>query len=159
MGSYMHAYIIMEDGIQHRVGEDQVPIDCFRCGICCMLYRPKVTQDEIEQIAEALSLNIKEFALKYVRVIPEKGISILQTDTDRCPFLHIEEKTHQATCTIHSVRPHACRNWQASLSQPECREGLNKLYPAEAILLPQDMYSAAEEMKNLFSALSENSEK
>jgi Fe-S-cluster containining protein len=123
-----------------------------------VLYRPKVTQDEIEQIARELALNSGEFSLKYVRVIPEKGISILQTDADHCPFLKMEEKTHQATCTIHKVRPHTCRNWQASLSQPECREGLNKLNPERAILLPQDMYSVTEEKNNLFSALSENSE-
>ena len=154
----MRNYIVMEDGIQHEVDEDQIPIDCFRCGICCTLYRPRVTQYEIGRIAEELSINSGVFASKYIRFIPEKGISILQTDADHCPFLNMEDKTHRATCTIHSVRPHACRNWQASLSRPECRDGLNRLNPEGDILLPQDMYSAAEEMNNLFSAFSENSE-
>jgi Fe-S-cluster containining protein len=148
----------MEDGVQHGVGEDQIPIDCFRCGICCILYRPKVTHDEIEKIATELSIDSKEFASKYVRVIPEKGISILQTGVDHCPFLNMEEKTHKATCTIHSVRPKACRNWQASLSRPECGDGLKKLNPKDNILLPQDMYLATEEMNNLFSAFSGDSE-
>ena len=138
--------------------QEESSIECFRCGICCMLYRPKVSREEIERIAQELSMSKKEFVSKYVRTIPEKGISILQNNAEHCPFLSMENETQKATCIIHHFRPNACKNWQAGLSRPECREGLNKLNPKETILLPQDMYSVTEEMRHLFSALSDNSE-
>ena len=152
----MTAYLIMEDGTEHPIGNEDVPIECFRCGICCMLYRPKVTRDEIEKIAQELSLSTDEFITTFVRTIPEKNIMIIQNNADYCPFLRLEKKTHRATCLIHHCRPRACINWQAGLSRPECMEGLNKLSPEGIVLLPKDMYSSPDEINTLYSAVSNN---
>lgn len=154
----MSSCLIMEDGFQHTVGNEDMPIECFRCGICCVRYRPKVTQAEIERIAHELSLSKEEFILKFVRSIPEKAISIIQNDDDCCPFLRIEKKTNKATCIIHHCRPHACIYWQAGLSRTECREGLNILNPEKPILLTGDMYSTVQEVENFYSAISAGEE-
>jgi hypothetical protein len=146
--------LIMEDGSEHTIGDEEIPLECFRCGVCCMLYRPKVNREEIARIAQELSIREKEFISKFVRTMPEKSISIIQTDTEYCPFLSLEKETLKATCLIHHCRPHACVNWQASLMRPECRDGLNKLFPSKTFLLPKDMCSSPEEMKKLYSAVS-----
>jgi hypothetical protein len=39
----MQAYLIMQDGTEHKVGDGLSEIECFRCGVCCACYRPKVT--------------------------------------------------------------------------------------------------------------------
>ena len=109
------------------LGESWPPIECFRCGVCCTRYRPKVTSEEIEHIAQELGIPTQVFISKYVRAIPEKGARILQNDEDKCPFLSRDKKTNKGTCTIYIFRPQACRNWLASLARPECREGIAKL--------------------------------
>ncbi len=35
------------DGEEHEVGETPPPIECFRCGVCCMRYQPPLLPEEI----------------------------------------------------------------------------------------------------------------
>ena len=98
------------------------PIDCFRCGICCTRYQPKLTPREVQRLARHFSLPVPEFLDRYIQVTTI-GYVVRQS-AKGCVFLIWEgDKT---TCRIYRVRPQACRDWVASLSQPECQQGLAK---------------------------------
>lgn len=149
----MQGYLIMQDGTEHKVGNGPAEIECFRCGICCARYRPKVTLKEIERIARKLAMSIDAFSSTYVRAVPTKEAHILQNSADTCPFLRWDAKGAEAACSIHAFRPEACRNWAPSLSRAECREGLAKLKPGGGLLLPHDMYKSKKDIKRLSAAM------
>jgi len=149
----MQAYLLMQDGTEHKVGDGLFEIECFRCGICCVRYRPKVTLKEVKRIARKLGMSIDAFSSTYVRAVPTKEAYILQSSADTCPFLRRDEEGAEAACSIHTFRPEACRNWTASLSRPECREGLAKLKPGGGLLLPHDMYRSGRNVERLSAAM------
>lgn len=149
----MQSHLIMADGVSHDVGQQWIPIECFRCGICCIRYRPRVTAREVERIARASGMSVQSFTSKFVRATGTKRGQILQGDEDRCPFLSQDEVTGRATCSIYAVRPRACRRWIASLSRPECREGLSRLKASSAIMLPDELYASPDRVEKLCSAL------
>ena len=152
----MQGHLMMQDGSEHRVGDSWTEIECFRCGVCCVRYRPKVTPGEMKRIARKLGISPDEFFSTYTRIVPTKDRYILQTSADTCPFLGWDEYGVKATCTIHSVRPKACRNWVASLSRPECQEGLAKMKAGGALLLPGDVYQSSKQIKRLSSVARDN---
>ena len=143
----------MQDGTEHKVGDGPTEIECFRCGVCCARYRPKVTPKEIERIARKLGMSKDAFSSTYVRAVPTKEAHILQNSADTCPFLRWVAKGAEAACSIHAFRPEACRKWTPSLSRPECREGLAKLKPGGGLLLPHDMYKSSKDMERLSAAM------
>ena len=149
----MQGYLQRQDGTEYKLGNGWLQIECFRCGICCARYRPKVTPMEIKRIARNLVMSTDAFSSTYVRAVPTKEAYILQSSADTCPFLHREEGATKAACSIHTIRPKACRNWTPSLSRPECREGLAKLKASGELLLPQDIYPSSKARKKLSSAL------
>lgn len=149
----MPSYLIMQDGTEHKVGDGLSEIECFRCGVCCVRYRPKVTLKEMGHISRKLGMSITEFSSTYVRAVPTKDAYILQSSADTCPFLRWDEEGAKATCSIHAFRPAACRNWAASLSRPECREGLARLKGEGAFLLLQEMYQSGKSIERLSAAL------
>ena len=153
----MQSYLLFHDGSQYAVGDDWVPIDCFRCGICCLRYRPKVSNEEITIIAAKLKVPLEDFLDKFVSTSPRSGEYILDDGGKQCPFLTWHDGTVRAECTIHPFRPRACRNWQASLSRIECQEGLQQLNPEEKIILPENIYLSHEEAQSLSSAIRRNS--
>ena len=146
-------YLLMHDGTEHKVGDGLSEIECFRCGVCCVRYRPKVTLKEIKRIARKLGMSVDTFTSAYVRAVPVKEAYILQSSADSCPFLRWDEKGAEATCSIHAFRPEACRNWAPSLSRPECREGLAKLKAGSELLLPHDMYKSGKNIERLSAAM------
>jgi Fe-S-cluster containining protein len=152
----MQGYLLMRDGTEHKVGDSLPQIECFRCGICCVRYRPKVTLKEMKRIARKLGMSIEAFMSAYVRAVPTKEAYILQSSADTCPFLRWDEKGVKAACAIHDLRPKACRNWVPSLSRPECREGLAKLRADGELLLPEDMYKSGKDIEKLSATLSDS---
>jgi len=154
----MQGYLYMGDENSHVLGETWTPVECFRCGICCTLYRPRVAMEEIEHIARELGMREKAFISRYVRAVSEKGTHILQNEEDKCPFFSLDTETSKGTCNIYSFRPQACRNWVSSLSRPECREGLLRLKTAGKLLLPDEIYSSDSEVEKLYSAIVHDSE-
>jgi len=104
------------------VGRNSI-IDCFRCGICCTRYQPKLTPQEIRRIAKSLSLSTEDFLAQYVQITTIGYL--LKQSAKGCIFLKWEEG--KTSCEIYHIRPKACRDWTASLSQPECRQGLARL--------------------------------
>ena len=104
------------DGSEHRVrpGEASLPIECFRCGICCTCYQPLLGNEEIETIARQLGLSTRAFLAEYAQptII---GYLLRQTEKG-CVFLKWESLT-RASCQIHASRPEVCRTWTPSLSR------------------------------------------
>jgi Fe-S-cluster containining protein len=149
----MQSYLHMADGNSHVLGETWTPVECFRCGICCTLYRPRLTMEETEHIAQELGMRKKAFISGYVRAISDKGTYILQNDEDKCPFFCWDKENSQGACNIYSFRPQACRSWIASLSRPECCEGLLRLRTTGKLMLPDEIYSSDSEVEKLYSAI------
>jgi Fe-S-cluster containining protein len=143
-----NSYMRLKDGSERRVGDNLVPIECFRCGTCCTRFRPEVSRREIERIARKLGIPIEAFFAEYVRRVPIKEGYILQSSADTCPFLRRDGESAKSACTIYSFRPKVCRDWVPSLSRVECREGLSRLKGDSELLLPQDIYDSAEQIKS-----------
>ena len=100
----MQGYLLMQGGTEHKVGESWPRIECFRCGICCVRYRPKVTSEEMERIAQKLSMSIDVFISAYVRAVPTKEAYILQSLADTCPFLRWGEGGRQGHLLYTSIQ-------------------------------------------------------
>jgi Fe-S-cluster containining protein len=149
----MADYIRMKDGTEYSLGENLSAIDCFRCGVCCVRYRPPVTCQEIENIARSLDISQEEFTLKYLCQVLGTGLQLIQNSEDKCPFLAWEETGERAHCTIYDVRPAVCRDWEAKLSKSECREGLARLKESGTLLPADEIYQSDPELKKLCSIL------
>jgi Fe-S-cluster containining protein len=145
----MNSYLRLQDGSEHKVGDNLVPIECFRCGTCCTRFRPEVSRTEIERIARKLGIPIETFFSEYVRRVPIKEGYILQSSANICPFLGWDEENAKSACMIYSFRPKACRDWVPSLSRVECREGLSRLKTDSELLLPKDIYNSVEQIEKL----------
>lgn len=149
----MNSYLRLQDGSEHKVGDNLVPIECFHCGTCCTRFRPEVSRTEIERIARKLGIPIETFFSEYVRRVPIKEGYILQSSADTCPFLGRDEGNVKSACMIYSFRPKACRDWVPSLSRVECREGLSRLKIDSGLLLPRDIYNSVEQIEKLSSVI------
>ena len=138
----MSGYLKTMDGDEHHVGEAEVSIECFRCGVCCLRYQPQLSPDEIETIAGELGLSPSDFLARYAQ-FTNVGYLIRQSERG-CVFLTWEEDGTRANCNIHPFRPESCRSWTASLSRDECREGLARLKANNKIMLARELYSSRE---------------
>jgi Fe-S-cluster containining protein len=148
------AFLRMVGGQQYSVGQGLLPpIECFCCGVCCESYQPKVTRREIKTIAAHLGIGKHKFISRYVQRVPLREEFLLQRSEKGCVFLSPSEQNTKAKCTIYSVRPRACRDWVASLSQPECREGFRRINPPRPLMTPKEMYSSLEAVNKLSIAV------
>ncbi len=139
---------------EYSIGEELPPIDCFRCGLCCQRYQPKVSLKEIEVISKRLGIVKDKFVTKYVQQVPTKEGFLLQRSEKGCVFLSFDDRDEKAGCIIYSVRPKACRDWTASLSRLECREGLIELEPRVKIMTLKDLYSSKKSIHKIGKAVS-----
>lgn len=142
-------FLRMVGGQQYLMGQELPPIECFCCGICCERYQPRVTSKEIKTIAVHLGIGKCEFASRYVQQVPLKEGFLLRRSEKGCVFLSPGDRGKRAKCTIYNVRPRTCRDWIASLSRPECREGLNRINPPRPLLTPKEIYSSLEAVNKL----------
>ena len=131
---------------------EQIPIPCFRCGICCTCYIPPVSPPEIDRIASALGISRSKCVSKYVVKAPVKEGYLLKKTKKGCVFL-AWEADGKARCIIHPWRPRACREWTPSLAKPECREGLARLKSKGQILLLQELFPSQEHQEELCQSL------
>ena len=117
---------------EHSFDEDApkgIEIPCFRCGVCCMKYSPRVTTAEAEHIADSLGVSLEVFLDRYVDDSWfEPEYFLLDTQDSACIFLAESEDTRMKSCLIHTIRPAACRDWQPGLERKECLEGLQKCW-------------------------------
>ena len=131
---------------------EQIPIPCFRCGICCTCYQPPLTTEDIDSIASALGMSRSKCISKYAHKAPIKEGYLLKYTKKGCVFL-AWDADGRACCTIHESRPKACREWAPSLSKPECREGLAKLECEGNIMRLEELLPSSEEREELYLTL------
>ncbi len=117
----MSGYPRTVDGEEHPIGGAETPLECFRCGICCTRYQPPLLPEEVESIAAGLGMSATDFLSRYGQ-LTNVGY-LLRQEQDHCVFL-VREDEARYSCSIYPHRPIACRNWPASLSRRECRDGL-----------------------------------
>lgn len=145
----MATYLRTSDGHEIRVGKTKLPIPCFCCGVCCIRYQPPVEPEEFSRIAEYLHLSLAEFQERHIQDTP-CGYLLRRTE-EGCVFLAWDD-TGRAGCTIHAVRPEACRVWMPGLSRRECREGLSRL-GGNGLMLLEELYPTAVAAKEFCSSL------
>lgn len=104
---------------------DEIPIPCFRCGVCCTCYQAPLDDREIESIASSLGISDAEFIGTYALKVPINEGYLLRKRDSGCVFLEWEGE--RARCIIYPSRPQACREWQPGLSRPACLQGLARL--------------------------------
>ena len=108
--------------------EMQSPLSCFRCGVCCMKFQAPCTPEEVVRIAGHLQLAVDVFFGKYVDPRwPGKEKLLLHAE-GKCPFLTIDASGKIKNCSIHQVRPAACRDWSPGTEKRECRDGLAQIW-------------------------------
>ena len=139
------------DGQEYTPCEERVPVECFRCGICCMGYYPQLSHEEVARMARCLSISSDEFISRYVQVTTI-GYLLRQTKTG-CVFLSWEKDSLKSLCSVHSFRPDACRAWEPTLFRRECREGLSKLQKNGGLMLAGKVYETQEQLERFYAAL------
>ena len=127
---------------------EQIPIPCFRCGICCTCYQPPLTTEDIDNIASALGISRSKCISKYAVKVPTKEGYLLKHTKKGCVFLGWDADG-KARCTIHPSRPKACREWTPSFAKPECLEGLARLKSKGQIMLLEEIFSSHDQKREL----------
>ena len=138
----MSGYLKMPDGQMYPVGAVESPIECFRCGLCCVRHQAILTDEDIQRLTENLAVSRDDFISRYVQAT--LAGYLLRHTKDGCIFLTWEEGGTRARCSIYSFRPECCREWMPSLSRPECREGLSRLKGTDKILLVEEIHPSQE---------------
>jgi Fe-S-cluster containining protein len=146
----MTGYLKTLDGREHPVEHPEQAIECFRCGVCCTRYQPRVDMVEIYALADGLRLSRDEVMSRYIQVTTVGYL--IRHGKKGCVFLRWEKNGTRATCRVHAFRPESCRAWTPGLSRRECRQGLAALQPVDRILTASELYPAAENW-NKFSGL------
>jgi Fe-S-cluster containining protein len=149
--SVSKAIIKTIEGKETTIAE-QIPIPCFRCGICCTCYHPPLGREDLDNIAAALGISRSKCISRYALKIPTKEGYLLKYTKKGCVFL-VWDVDGRARCTIHPWRPKACREWTPSLSKPECVEGLAKLKSKGQIILLNELFPSQDEQKELCQSL------
>lgn len=125
-------------------------IPCFRCGLCCYLYQPRLDEAEAMSLAERLGVSFEVFLQKYAYEFPAKSRSYyLRRHRGSCVFLR--KQRGRTSCLIHPFKPKACQDWEPHLSRPECIEGMKKM--GEGILLIERLYPSLREREQFYRVL------
>ncbi len=92
-----------------------LPFQCTQCGHCCRIEGYVwISSAEIEQIAEFLGLEVKEFRRRYLMRVGKKW-SLKEKKNFDCVFW-------DEGCTVYPVRPSQCRTfpfWPENLQNVE----------------------------------------
>lgn len=147
----MSSYLKMLNGQEYKIGRMYPPTECFRCGICCMRFQPRLTPEEVQTLAKELGLTVSNFLSRYVQT--SKVGYLLRQREGGCIFLTREEGEVRAGCSIYPFRPEACRNWVPSLFRRECQEGLTELKSDNKIMLVDELYLLPEARDRFYSSL------
>lgn len=121
---------------------DGLRFQCTQCGNCCT-GAPGfvwVTNDEIQALADELSISFEEFEKVYVRQVGIRR-SLREFPNGDCVFFD----TEQRNCQVYNARPKQCRTWpfwDSNLKSPEAWQqtcevcpgsGRGKLYQLDDI--------------------------
>ncbi|MCM8535115.1 MAG: YkgJ family cysteine cluster protein [Lentisphaeraceae bacterium] len=104
---------------------------CQRCGNCCRwpgLVR--VTDSEVDAIADYLGMDTAKFIEEYTDVTPDRrGLTIISKEDESCFFL--EEPN---ICKINDVKPIQCSGFPNTWNFPKWEES------CEAILVKEENF-------------------
>jgi uncharacterized protein len=115
----------------HNDNSEQCDSDiaCFRCGVCCSIYQPRLVTSEVEEIASRLNLTGQTFIEQYAdKRWPGTESILLRHQDGGCVFLDQPQDSVSGLCRIHEFEPECCRQWQAGLNQKECQQGLTRYW-------------------------------
>jgi Fe-S-cluster containining protein len=99
--------------------ENGLRFECARCGHCCsgVPGTVRVTEHEIETLAERIGLDVHEFRSLYTRPLRRGEISLREKRSKECVFFDRERG-----CIVYESRPRQCRSWpfwRAVVHSPE----------------------------------------
>lgn len=88
--------------------KDGLRFQCTQCGNCCTGAPGYVwvNQEEIDSLAEHLSLPADEFEKKYVKRVGVRR-SLVEFGNGDCVFFDGDSRR----CTVYELRPRQCRTW------------------------------------------------
>jgi Fe-S-cluster containining protein len=114
-------------GTEFSIGNEEPAIPCLHCGNCCSHYQVLLEGGEAQRIAEYLNITMDKLIEKYADTSwPIGGKNLIRQIDGGCSFLR--RQNNQALCSIHEVKPQACRDWTPGFSKRECREGLERIW-------------------------------
>lgn len=93
----------LDDTIHYIHEEVFEEINCLECANCCRSLGPRITDRDIEKIAESLRIKPHEVVNRYLRIDEDKDYVF---KTMPCPFLMDDNY-----CSIYENRPKACREY------------------------------------------------
>jgi len=92
------------DRIVHRINKQITSqIDCQKCGNCCKLLRPCLTEAEIEELSRIDNLTQPDFVTRFVETDNFEGTKYLKD----APCKYLKDKT----CSIYTNRPEDCKSY------------------------------------------------
>jgi Fe-S-cluster containining protein len=117
------------DGKGHCQTAGPFFIPCLRCGECCTKYQVRVDLNEVAGLADGLGMSVEDFIEAYAdKRWPGERSFLVRQENGHCIFLSAGvDDSGMAGCRIHPFKPASCREWDSSLSRPECRTGLMKI--------------------------------
>lgn len=85
---------------------------CARCGACCRWPGAvKVTDAEVDAIAEHLGMPVEEFIEHHTVITPDRQhLSLCEKANGECEYLAADDNG-AARCLIDDVKPQQCRNF------------------------------------------------
>lgn len=92
------------DDTIHAIHEEVFDsINCLDCGNCCRTLGPRITDRDIERIAQALRIKPHEVVQRHLHIDEDKDYVFRSMP---CPFLGSDNY-----CSIYEDRPKACREY------------------------------------------------
>lgn len=92
------------DDTIHAIHEEVFDsINCLECGNCCRTLGPRITDRDIERIAQALRIKPHEVVTRHLHIDEDKDYVFRSMP---CPFLGADNY-----CSIYEDRPKACREY------------------------------------------------
>ena len=90
---------------KNRFYADGLNFECTGCGNCCKLAGGfvYVTDTEIRNLAELLSLSLSDFTDRYLET--HDGRDVLRSNAEACVFLK------DNACSVYGARPMQCRTF------------------------------------------------
>jgi Fe-S-cluster containining protein len=80
-------------------------------------------------IAASLGIRWEQFIAEFTDPRwPGVESYLILHNSDGCIFLTPGNSAVEHLCSIHSFKPQCCRDWQFDIGQPECQEGLKKIW-------------------------------
>lgn len=92
------------DRVVHKLYQQvSSKVDCTKCGNCCKIVKPILTQEDIEKLSDGLGVTVSRVKKQYL--IEGKGEGRFMFKTRQCPFLE------GTICTQYSRRPAVCKSF------------------------------------------------